>query len=153
MANTYTQLFYHVVCVVQGRDNLIASSWKDELYRYIAGIIDQQGQKLYIINGVPNHIHILISCKPTMAISDLVREIKEHSSKHINSKKFVKGKFSWQIGFGAFTVSYRSISSVINYIKNQEEHHKTKTFKEEYLKLLKESEIEYKEEYIFEDVA
>ena len=153
MANTYTQLFYYVVCVVQGRDNLIASSWKDELYRYIAGIIDQQGQKLYIINGVPNHIHILISCKPTMAISDLVREIKEHSSKHINSKKFVKGKFSWQIGFGAFTVSYRSISSVINYIKNQEEHHKTKTFKEEYLKLLKESEIEYKEEYIFEDVA
>lgn len=152
MANTYTQLYYHVVCVVKGRQSLINASWKDSLYKYITGVVTNQGQKLYIINGMPDHIHILISCKPTVMLSDLVKEIKEHSTKYINQQNLVPGKFSWQVGFGAFSVSYGNVDRVVNYIKNQEEHHTKKTFREEYKEFLIENNIEYKEEYLFEEV-
>ncbi len=152
MANTYTQLFYHIVFVVNGRENIIIDRWKDDLYKYISGIIANQGQKLYIINGMPDHLHVLVSCKPTIALSNLTKEIKEHSTKYINQNNFVKGKFSWQEGFGGFTVSYKNVNSVVNYIKNQEEHHKLRSFKEEYLEFLKEQEIEFNEKYIFEEV-
>lgn len=152
MANTYTQLYYHVVCVVKGRQSLINASWKDSLYKYITGVVTNQGQKLYIINGMPDHIHILISCKPTVMLSDLVKEIKEHSTKYINQQNLVPGKFSWQLGFGAFSVSYGNVDRVVNYIKNQEQHHTKKTFKEEYKEFLIENNIEYKEEYLFEEV-
>lgn len=152
MANTYTQLYYHVVCVVKGRQSLINASWKDSLYKYITGVVTNQGQKLYIINGMPDHIHILISCKPTVMLSDLVKEIKEHSTKYINQQNLVPGKFSWQLGFGAFSVSHGNVDRVVNYIKNQEQHHTKKTFKEEYKEFLIEDNIEYKEEYLFEEV-
>ena len=152
MANTYTQIFYHVVFAVKGRENLISPSWKDDLYKYISGIILNQNQKLYIINGMPDHLHILVSCKPNITLSNLVKEIKEHSSKYINQNHFVTGKFSWQEGFGAFSVSYRNIEQVVNYIKNQEEHHKVKSFNEEYLDFLKEQNIDFEEKYIFEEV-
>jgi len=152
MANTYTQLYYHVVCVVKGRQSLINVSWKDSLYKYITGVVTNQGQKLYIINGMPDHIHILISCKPTVMLSDLVKEIKEHSTKYINQQNLAPSKFSWQVGFGAFTVSYRNVDNVVNYIKNQEQHHTKKTFREEYKEFLIENNVEYKEEYLFEEV-
>ena len=152
MANTYTQIFYHVVFAVKGRENLISSLWKDDLYKYISGIISNQGQKLYIINGMPDHVHILVSCKPTVALSNIVKEIKEHSSKYINEKGVIKGKFSWQEGFGAFSVSFRNVEQVVNYIKNQEEHHNVKSFKEEYLEFLNEQHITFDEKYIFEEV-
>lgn len=149
MANTYTQLYFHIVFAVKGRENLIAVKWKDELYKYISGIISNKNQKLMIINGMPNHIHLLIGTKPTCNLSDLVRDIKANSSKWINEKRFVKGKFEWQTGFGAFTVSQSGVNNVINYIKNQEEHHKVKTFKEEYIDFLKANEIDYNTEYVF----
>ncbi len=152
MANTYTQLYYHVVCVVKGRQSLIVPALKDELYKYVTGIIEHQGQKLYIINGMPDHIHLLISCGPTIVLSNLVKEIKEHSTKYINGKNIIKGKFSWQVGFGAFTVSKRNVEQVYNYIKNQETHHKKKKFKEEYVQFLKEQEVDYHEKYLFEEV-
>lgn len=152
MANTYTQIFYHVVFAVKGRENLINPLWKDDLYKYISGIITNQGQKLYIINGLPDHLHILVSCKPNIALSNLVKEIKEHSSKYIKEQGFIKCKFCWQEGFGAFSVSFRNIEQVVNYIKNQEEHHKIKSFKEEYLEFLKEQNIDFEEKYIFEEV-
>jgi REP element-mobilizing transposase RayT len=152
MANTYTQIFYHVVFAVKGRENLINFSWKEDLYKYISGIISNQNQKLYIINGMPDHLHILVSCKPNITLSNLVKEIKEHSSKYINEQGFIKGKFSWQEGFGAFSVSYRNIEQVVNYIKNQEEHHNVKSFKEEYLEFLNEQNIAFDEKYIFEVV-
>lgn len=151
MANTYTQLYFHIVFAVKGRANLIAVNWKDELYKYISGVIANKNQKLMIINGMPNHVHLLIGTKPTCNLSDLVRDIKANSSKWINEKQFVSGKFEWQTGFGAFTVSQSGINKVIDYIKNQEEHHKSKTFKEEYIDFLKAYEIEYKPEYIFLD--
>lgn len=152
MPNTYTQLFYHIVCVVKRRENLIDASWKDDVYKYISGIITNQHQKLYIINGMPDHIHILVSCKPNMILSNLVKEIKEHSTKYINAQKFTSEKFSWQEGFGAFTVSCRNVDQVVSYIKNQEEHHKVKTFREEYIDFLKEQNIDFEEKYLFEEV-
>jgi REP element-mobilizing transposase RayT len=151
MANTYTQLYFHIVFAVQGRSNQISADFKDELYKYISGIIANKGQKLMIINGMPNHIHLLISTKPDCNLSGLVRDIKANSSKWIKSKQFVKSKFEWQTGFGAFTISQSGISNVIQYIKNQEQHHSTKTFKEEYVGFLKAYEIDYKTEYIFSD--
>jgi REP element-mobilizing transposase RayT len=119
MPNTYTQLYFHVVFAVKGRNNHISSKWKDELYKYITGIITNKNQKLMIINGMPNHIHLLIGTKPNCNLSDLVRDIKANSSKWINEKMYIKGKFEWQTGFGAFTVSQSGVQNVINYIKNK----------------------------------
>ena len=152
MADTYTQLFYHVVFAVRDREALIIPAIKEDLYKYISGIVSNQKQKLFIINGMPDHIHILLNCKPDMNLSALVREIKEHSSKYINSKNILKGKFYWQAGFGAFTVSQRNIGVVIDYIKNQEEHHKKSAFRTEYSELLKKHDVEFKEDYLFTDV-
>jgi len=149
MANTYSQIFYHIVFAVRNRDSLIIPEIKDDLYKYISGIITNQKQKLFIINGMPDHVHILINCKPNMNLSDNVGEIKEHSTKFINDQRILKWKFYWQEGFGAFSVSKKDVPMILNYIKNQEEHHKKKTFKEEYLEFLIENDIEFKDEYLF----
>jgi len=152
MANTYSQLYVQIVFAVKGRQNLISNKWKDELYKYITGIVANEDQKLIAINGMPDHIHILIGIKPNKALSDLVRDIKANSSRFINEKRWINGKFEWQSGFGAFTYSHSHLANVINYIQNQEEHHKTKTFKEEYIGFLKAFEIDYKDEYVFEEL-
>lgn len=150
MHGTYTQIYIHIVFAVQGRENLIASSWKDELFKYIAGIISHKGHKSIIVNGVSDHVHILVGFKPFMALSDLVRDIKNNSSKFINQKRFVKGKFSWQEGYGAFSYAHSQLEQVYNYILNQEQHHHKKTFKEEYHEFLKKFNIEYNENYLFD---
>ena len=152
MANTYTQLYFHIVFAVKGRANLISLKWEEELYKYITGIISNKNQKLIAINGMPDHIHILIGMKPDGNLSDLVRDIKANSSKLINEKRFVQGKFEWQQGFGAFTLGHSQLDVIVNYIKMQKEHHKTKTFMEEYIEFLKRYEIDFKPEYIFEEV-
>lgn len=151
MANTYTQLYFHIVFAVKGRQNHISEKWKVELYKYISGIISNKEQKLMIINGMPNHIHLLIGSKPNFNLSDLVRDIKANSSKWINEKGFVIGKFEWQSGFGAFTVSQSGIDRVIEYIKNQEKHHSKKSFREEYIEILNNYEIDFNNEYLFTD--
>lgn len=152
MANTYSQLYFHIVFAVKGRGNLISSTWNEELYKYITGIVINKNQKLIAINGMPDHVHILIGMKPDGNLSELVRDIKANSSKFINEKKWIVGKFEWQQGFGAFTLGHSQLAAIINYIKSQEEHHKTKTFKEEYLDFLKRYDIDYKAEHLFEDV-
>jgi putative transposase len=152
MANTYSQLYIHIVFAVKGRQNLISANWKDEIYKYITGIVTNKGQKLIAINGMPDHIHILIGLKPDMSISDLVRDIKSNSSKFINDKKWINGKFEWQTGFGAFSYSHSQLANVIHYIQRQEEHHKTKTFKEEYIEFLKLFNIDFKDEYLFSEI-
>lgn len=152
MADTYSQIYIQIVFAVKGRDNLISSRWKDELYKYITGIITNEGQKLLAINGMPDHIHILIGLKPTATLSNIVRDIKANSSKFINERKWIAGKFEWQQGFGAFSYSHSQLTNVITYIQNQEEHHKTKTFREEYIEFLKLYNIDFKNEFIFEDV-
>jgi putative transposase len=150
MANTYTQIYIHVVFTVQGRLNLITKENREELQKYISGIVQKRGQKMLSIFSMPDHTHILISLNSSIAISDLVRDIKSASSKFINDKKWIVGKFNWQEGFGAFSYSRSQINNVINYINNQEGHHKKKTFKEEYIELLKLFEIEYNEKYLFD---
>ena len=150
MPGTFCQLYIQVVFAVKGRENLISDKWSTELYKYIAGIIKGKKQKPIIVNGVPDHIHAFIGLKPAMAISDLVRDIKNNSSNFINDRQLVKGKFSWQEGYGAFSYSHSHIGNVYDYILNQEKHHKKKTFKEEYLEFLKKFEVEYDEKYLFE---
>ena len=152
MANTFTQIYIHFVFAVQNRISLIQPEWKDELYKYITGIIQKNGHKLITINGVANHVHIFIGYKPHQLIPDLIQDVKGSSSKWINEKKFIKGKFIWQQGYGAFSYSHSQIDQVVRYINNQEKHHKKHTFKEEYVLLLKKFNIQFDEKYILMDV-
>lgn len=152
MANTYTQIHIQTVFAVQDRQSLIRREWKDELYKYMTGIIRNNGHKVLQINGMPDHMHILFGMRPTQSLSDLMKQVKQDSSKWINSKGFINGKFSWQSGFGAFSYSKTEVPKIINYIKNQEEHHKKTTFLEEYLQLLKDFEIDFNEHYVFKPI-
>ncbi len=152
MANTYTQLHVHIVFAVQNRLSLIQNDWKDRLYQYITGIIKNNGHKLLIINGMPDHLHILIGQSPIQSLSELMKIVKSNSSKWINDNRFVKGKFSWQEGYGAFSYNKSQLSKVINYIEKQELHHKKKTFAEEYEDFLKAFEVEYDNRFIFRNV-
>ena len=149
MSNTYSQIYIQIVFAVKGRQAFIKENFREELQKYISGIIAQKKQKLYAIYCMPDHTHILVSMKPDIAISDLVRDIKSNSSSFIDDKKFVKN-FSWQSGFGAFSYSKSQSENVVDYILNQPEHHKKKTFKEEYIDFLQKFEIEYDEKYLFE---
>jgi len=150
MSNTYTQINIQIVFAVSKRENLISKNNRDELQKYITTVIENKGQKLLAIFAMPNHIHILIGMRPNIALSDLVRDIKSTSSNFINSKKWVKGKFNWQNGFGAFSYSNSQLDRVIKYVLNQEEHHKRKSFKMEYLEFLLKFEIDYDEKYLFD---
>jgi putative transposase len=149
MAGTYSQLYIQVVFAVKGRDNIIVKPWRDELFKYMSGIITQKGHKAIIVNGMPDHVHAFIGLRPSMAISDLVRDIKNNSSKFVNTRRFVKG-FQWQEGYGAFSYSHSQIQNVYNYVLNQENHHRRKTFRQEYLDFLKKFELEFDEKYLFE---
>ncbi len=150
MANTFTQLYTQLVFAVQSRQSLIQNRFEEDVYKYITGIIQNKGHKIIAINGMPDHIHIFIGMKPKEAISDLVRDVKKDSSKLINSKNWIRGKFNWQEGFGGFSYGHSQISDVATYIENQKKHHKKRTFKEEYLELLEKFQIEYDERYLFE---
>ena len=150
MANTYSQIYVQIVFTVKGRQNLIPKQYREELHKYITGIITKRDQKLLSVFAMPDHIHLLVGIKPNITISDLVRDIKAGSSKFISDSNWVKGKFSWQEGFGAFSYSKSQIDIVINYILNQEKHHEKKSFREEYHDFLKKFEIEYNEKYLFE---
>lgn len=150
MPGTYSQIYIQIVFAVKGRENLISKQWKDELYKYISGIITNKGHKSIIVNGASDHIHAFVGLKPAMAISDLVRDIKNNSSNFINEKKFVRGKFSWQEGYGVFSYAHSQIENVYNYILNQEQHHHKRSFKEEYLDFLQKFQIEYNEKYLFD---
>ena len=150
MANTFTQLYTQLVFAVQSRQNLIQNRFEEDVYKYITGIIQNKGHKIIAINGMPDHIHIFFGMKPKEAISDLVRDVKKDSSKLINSKNWIRGKFNWQEGFGGFSYGHSQIPDVATYIENQKKHHKKRTFKEEYLELLEKFQIEYDERYLFE---
>lgn len=151
MANTYTQIHIQFVFAVKYRKGLIHSSFKEELYQYISGIIKAHNHKLLAINGMPDHLHILVGMRPSQSVSDLMQDIKANSSKWINEKKFLKVKFEWQEGYGAFSYSKSHVQNVIKYIQNQEKRHQVKTFNEEYLDFLNAFEIDYDERYVFKD--
>lgn len=149
MPNTYTQIHIQAIFAVKYRVGIIRKEWKDELFKYIAGIIQQNDHKVLIINGVEDHVHVFFGMRPIQSLSDLMQDVKGNSSKWINEKGLVPGRFEWQSGFGAFSYSKSQIPDVIRYIQNQEEHHKKQTFLSEYVEFLDCFGVEYDERYIF----
>ncbi len=151
--NTYTQIHIQFVFAVKYRAAVIGKEWEEELYQYITGIVKQYNHKLLAINGMPDHIHILIGKRPTQSESDLMELVKGSSSKWINQRQFLKSRFAWQEGFGAFSYTKSHVDSVIGYIRKQKEHHSSKeTFIEEYLRILTELDMDFDERYIFKDL-
>ena len=150
MANTFSQIYIQTVFAVSGRLALITQDFREELYKYITGIVRKKDQKLISINGMSDHIHILIGLRPAMALAELVRDIKSDSSEWVNKRKLARGKFGWQEGYGAFSYGHSQLDVIIRYIQNQEKHHRRRSFKDEYLTLLRKFEIEFKEKYVFE---
>jgi REP element-mobilizing transposase RayT len=138
------------VFAVKYRESLIAAAWEDELYKYITGIVQNNGSKMLAINGMSDHIHIFTGYKPTVSMPDLIKDVKVASSLWINDRGLAKKKFSWQEGYGAFSYSRSHLDIVCRYVANQKAHHQKKTFKLEYLELLKKFEVEYNEKYLFD---
>jgi REP element-mobilizing transposase RayT len=153
MANTYTQIHIQAIFAVKKRTGLIHNEWKDELYKYITGIIHTHNHKLLAINGASDHLHIFFGMRPNQSLSDLMQDIKGSSSKWINQKKFISQKFEWQEGYGAFSYSISQISKAIAYIENQEIHHRTISFLDEYKNFLEKFEVACDERYIFKEPA
>jgi len=152
MANTYTQIHIQAIFAVKDRACLIQPEWKDDLYRYMTGIIQKRGHKLLAINGVSDHVHIFFGLRPSQSVSDLMKETKIGSMNWINDSKITKTKFSWQDGYGAFSYSMSHVHRVIKYVQLQEEHHKKKTFLQEYTELLDKFQIPFEERYIFKPI-
>ena len=150
MSGTYSQLNIHCVFAVKGRQNFITKNFRDELHKYMAGILKNDNAFPLAVNGWKDHVHVFFELSPDVKISDLMRMLKATSSKWINDNKWVEGKFQWQEGYGSFSYSRSQRNDVIHYIMNQQEHHNKKTFRDEYLELLKKFEIEYNEKYVFE---
>jgi REP element-mobilizing transposase RayT len=150
MANTYTQCYFHLVFAVRNRNALIKKEWKNEMEKYITGIVQNHQHKMLAIGSMPDHIHILIGYNINQLIPEIVEEIKTSTNKWIKEKKLSKFKFDWQKGYGAFTYSRSEIDNVVKYILSQEEHHKKRSFKEEYLEMLEKNEVIFSNEYLFE---
>ena len=150
MADTYTQLYIHLIFAVKGRQSIIPKQHKEELHKYITGIIDSKNQKVIQINSMPDHVHILVGITPDIAVSDLVRDIKANSSKFINRQRWVAGRFEWQEGFAAFSYAHSQLNTVARYIRNQETHHARQTFREEYIAFLKRFDVPYNPKYVFD---
>jgi REP element-mobilizing transposase RayT len=150
MAGTFSQIYIQVVFAVQGRQNLLQKEWRHEVFKYMAGIIKNKGQKPIIVNGVEDHVHVFTGLKPSKALSDLVRDVKNNSSNFINDHKWIKGRFNWQGGYGAFSYGHSQIGYVYDYILNQEQHHSKQAFKDEYTDFLRKFEIEHDAQYLFQ---
>ena len=150
MANTFSQIYLQFVFAVKGRQSLIAKENKEELHKYITSLVQKRNAKMLAINCMPDHTHIFVGFRPTILISDFVKEIKVESNEFIANKKWIKGKFNWQEGYGVFSYSHSHIDRVVKYVLNQELHHKKKTFREEYHELLQKFQIPFEEKYLFE---
>lgn len=152
MANTYTQIYIQIVFAVEGRQSLIAPEHNDEMQKYITGIVSAQRHKLIAINNMPDHLHLLVGLRPDAALSELVRDVKANSSRFINEKRWVLGRFSWQEGFGGFSYSRSQLGAVIRYIENQQKHHAKRSFLDEYTELLEKFEVQFDQRYIFKPI-
>ena len=150
MPGTFSQLYIQVVFAVKGRQNLLQKPWREELFKYMAGVIKNKNQKSIIVNGVADHVHVFVGLRPSMSVSNLIRDVKNNSSDFINDRQFLTYEFSWQDGYGAFSYTHSQMDAVYKYILNQEKPHRKKTFKEEYLEFLQKFEVEYNEKYLFD---
>ncbi len=149
MANTYTQIYIHAVFAVEGRQCLLNPEHNQELQKYITGIVSGQKQKLLAVNNMPDHVHLLVGLQPDVSLSELIRDVKAGSSKFVNGKRWIPGRFEWQEGFGAFSYSRSQLGTVVRYIENQQRHHARKTFRQEYIELLERFGVSYDQRYIF----
>jgi len=152
MANTYSQIYIQIVFAVEGRQNSIDPAHNDDLQKYITGIVTRQRHKLIAVNNMPDHVHLVIGQRPDSALSDLVGDIKSGSTNFINRHRWVKGRFNWLEGFGAFSYSRSQLDRVIRYVQNQQKHHQRRSFHDEYLKLLDRFDVPYDERYIFKPI-
>ncbi len=150
MANTYTQCYFHLVFAIKNRDALIKKEWKDQLEMYITGIVQNNKHKLLAIGSMPDHIHIFIGYNVNQLVPDLVEQIKTSTNSWIKEQNLSKFKFEWQKGYGAFTHSRSQLDAVVNYILKQDEHHRQKSFRDEYLEILHKNDVEFKNEYLFD---
>jgi REP element-mobilizing transposase RayT len=150
MANTYTQINIHAIFSIKGRENIITRNFREDLFKYISGILNHHNQYSLAVNGYKDHVHLFFELHPTKALADIIRIVKTNSSKWINENSFVKGKFAWQEGYGAFSYARSQRDDVIKYIMNQEKHHEKRTFREEYFDLLNKFQIEFNDHYVFE---
>jgi putative transposase len=149
MANTYTQIYIRAVFAVEGRQSLIAPEHTIEIYKYMTTVVQNQKNKVMAINGMPDHVHLLIGLNPDIALSELVRDAKAAASNLINDKRWVRGHFNWQRGYGAFSYSKSQVPRVARYIEDQERHHEKRSFRDEYEALLKKFDVEYDPAYMF----
>jgi REP element-mobilizing transposase RayT len=150
MSNAFSQIYLQFVFAVKGRQSLIAKENKEELHKYITGLVQKRKAKMLAVNCMPDHTHIFVGFKPIVLISDFVKEIKVESNEFVTNKKWVNGKFNWQEGYGVFSYSHSHIDRVVKYVLNQEIHHRKKTFKQEYHELLQKFQIPFEEKYLFE---
>jgi putative transposase len=150
MPNTYTQIHIHIVFAVKHRNSLIHESIRQRVEKYITGILQNFGHKMLAIYCMSDHTHLFIGFRPTQSLSDLMREVKSKSSEFINKEKLTKAKFNWQEGYGAFSYSHSHVQNVIDYVLNQPEHHRKKTFKEEYIEFLRKFEVPFENQYLFD---
>lgn len=150
MANTYSQIYLHFVFSVKHRQCLIPKHHKDELHRYITGLVQNRNAKMLAVHCMPDHTHLFVGFKPAMSISDFVKEIKVESNQFINQKQWTSHKFEWQEGYGVFSYSQSQIDHVVRYILGQEEHHRKRTFGEEYRDLLRKFQVSFEEKHLFD---
>lgn len=152
MANSYSQISIQFVFAIKYRNTVILENWETDLYKYITGIVQNKNHKMIAINGMPDHIHILVGLNTVQSIADLMRDVKANSSKWINENNITPEKFEWQTGYGAFSYSKSHVQRVVNYIKNQKQHHQKQTFLEEYKTYLEKFEIEFNKDFIFNEL-
>ena len=150
MANTFHQLYVQIVFSVKNRESLIPIKHKEDIHKYITGIVKNDKCKMIAINSVEDHIHIFIGIHPTISVSNLVKDIKTSTTEFIKDKRWNKIKFNWQDGYGAFSYSRSHIDNVVKYIKNQELHHHKQTFAEEYKEFMEKFDVEYDEKYLLD---
>lgn len=150
---TFSQVYLHFIFAVKFRDGLLLKTFQDEVYRYIAGIVQNNGHKLISVGGMPDHIHILVGMKPNQSVADLVNKVKSNSSKFINEKRFLPVRFEWQRGYGVFSYSRSQLNQVVHYIQNQEAHHKKKSFRAEYVEFLEKFQVEFDERFLFNELV
>ncbi len=150
MADTFSQIYLQFVFAVKGRQCLIAKENKEELQKYMTGLVQRRKAKMLAISCMPDHMHLFVGFRPVISIPDFVKEIKVESNEFVTSKKWIRGKFNWQEGYGVFSYSHSHIDRVVKYVLNQEAHHKKRTFREEYHELLQRFEIPFQEKYLFE---
>ena len=149
MANTYTKLFYHIVFGTKRREPLVSATLCKDLYAYIGGIIRAHKSALVEIGGMPDHVHLVVRTRPDISVSELVRLVKANSSKWANERGGSTGRFAWQEGYGAFSVSFSQLPALREYVRNQAEHRRTRTFEEEYVEFLRRHEIEFDEAHLW----